>query len=133
MVIYPTNGNPIIALTVVTLSTFQTSALIASSFRGISLSFSSEEAAKKFFDEVTPMGGQQSRLDPNNVVVFIPDYGGGLHVVRAVYHAVNSFKDSLISVNEIQINAFAEESNTLVKDIEEYLNIYFGSDAITVK
>lgn len=47
MTIYLTNGNPIIAMVFMTLSTFKTSALIAS-FRSISLSFASEEAAKIF-------------------------------------------------------------------------------------
>ncbi len=44
MVIYPTNGNPIMALVVVTLSTFQTSFFLAS-FRSISLSFIFEQSA----------------------------------------------------------------------------------------
>lgn len=132
MVIYPTNGNPIIALVVVTVSTFKDSAFLAA-FRSISLSFSSETAAQKFLEEARYMGGQQSRLDPNNVVVFVPDFGGGLHAVKVVYHAVNSYKDSLTSVDKIEIPAPSEEGKKLLKDIEEYMQRYLGWDAITVK
>lgn len=132
MVIYPTNGNPIIALVVVSVSTFKDSAFLAA-FRSISLSFSSEAAAKNFFEEARYMGGQQSRLEPNNVVVFIPDFGGGLHAVKVVYHAVNSYKDSLTSVDKIEISAPSEEGKNLLKDLEEYVQRYLGWDAITVK
>jgi hypothetical protein len=132
MAIYLANGNPIIAMALMALSTFKTSALIAS-FRSISLSFASEEAAKKFVEDVSrSLPGFQLSLGLNNVVV-IPDFGGSQHAARAVYYAVNYYKDSLISVNKFEINAFSEEDRNLLKDIEQYIKQYFGSDAITVK
>ncbi|BAZ71101.1 hypothetical protein NIES4106_58980 (plasmid) [Fischerella sp. NIES-4106] len=128
MIIRPKNGNPIIAVVLVTLSTFKTSALLAS-FRSVSLSFASEEAAKKFVKDVEFMG--QSRIESNNVV-FSPGFGGSVHAARAVYHAVNSYKDRLKSVNKFEINAFSEEEKNLLKDIKQYIKEHFGSDAITV-
>ncbi len=50
MEIYLADGNPIIAMVLTTLSTFKTTAL-TTSFDSISLSFSSEEAAKKFVED----------------------------------------------------------------------------------
>ncbi|MEH1814065.1 MAG: hypothetical protein V7K26_15750 [Nostoc sp.] len=131
MIIHPRNGNPIIAMVLVTLSTFKTSALIAS-FRSISLSFDSEGAAKKFFEDVRNMGCTNSSFESNNVVV-IPDFGGSQYAARAVYHAVNSYKDRLNSVNKFEISSFSEEENKLLKDIKQYIKEHFGSDAMTVK
>jgi hypothetical protein len=131
MVIYLANGNPIIAMVIMTLSTFKTSALIAS-FESISLSFSSEEAAKKFFEDVRTLGCLYSKLELKNVVV-IPDFAGNENAGRAIYHAVNSYKDNLISINEFEISPMSEEENNLLKDIEQYIKEHFGSDAITVK
>ncbi|MEH1807872.1 hypothetical protein [Nostoc sp.] len=128
MIIHPRNGNPIIAMVLVTLSTFKTSALLAS-FRSISLSFASEEAAKKFVEDVRVSG--ESRIELNNVV-FFPGFSGSQHAARAVYHAVNSYKDRLTSVNKFEINAFSEEDKNLLKDIKQYIKEHFGSDAITV-
>ena len=131
MTVYLTNGNPIIAMVITTLSTFKTSALIGA-FRSILLSFDSEEAAKKFFEDFRNQGGHYSIVELNNVV-FKPDFGGSLHAVRAVYHALTSYKESLISINNIDINSPSEASENILKEIEQYINEHFGSDAITVK
>ncbi|MDZ7961264.1 MAG: hypothetical protein RMY34_25850 [Aulosira sp. DedQUE10] len=131
MIIHPRNGNPKIAMVLVTLSTFKTSALLAS-FRSISLSFGSEGAAKKFFEDVRNMGCTNSSFESNNVVV-IPDFGNSQYAARSVYHAVNSYKDRLNSVNKFEISSFSEEENKLLKDIKQYIKEHFGSDAMTVK
>lgn len=129
MVIHVANGNPVIAMVLMSLSTFKSSALVAS-FRSILLSFGSEEAAKKFVEEAKSLGCVYSKLESTNVVV-VPDFGGSRHAASAVYRAVDAYKDSLISVNEFDINPFSEEDNNLLKDIEQYLKEYFGSDAVT--
>ena len=129
MVIYVANGNPVIATIFMSLSTFKTTALVAS-FRSIKLSFGSEEAANNFFEEAKTLGGLDSKLELTNVVV-IPDFGGSLNAARAIYRAVDAYKDSLISVNEFEINPFSEEDNSLLEEIEQYLKQYFGSDAVT--
>ncbi|MEH2072475.1 MAG: hypothetical protein V7K47_30720 [Nostoc sp.] len=131
MIIHPRNGNPIIAMVLVTLSTFKTSALIAS-FRSISLSFGSEGAAKKFFEDVRNMGCTNSNLESKNVVV-IPDFGSSQNAAGAIYHAVNSYKERLTSVNKFEINPFSEEDKNLLKNIQQYIKEHFGSDAMTVK
>lgn len=131
MVIYVANGNPMIAMVLMSLSTFNDSALVAS-FQTISLSFGSEEAAKKFVEDVRSLGCHQSGLELNNVVV-IPDYAGRKNAARAVYHAVNSYKEHLISVNKFEIYPLYEEGDNLLKEIEQYIKEHFGSDAITVK
>lgn len=131
MAIYLANGNPTIAMVLMSLSTFKSSALLAS-FQSISLSFGSEEAAKKFVEDVRSLGCYQSGLELNNVVV-IPDYAGSKNAARAVYHAVNSYKEHLISVNKFEIDPVSEEEDNLLKDIEQYIKEHFGSDAITVK
>jgi hypothetical protein len=130
MIIHPKNGNPIIAVVLVTLSTFKTSALIAS-FRSISLSFGSEEAAKKFFEEIRNMGCTNSKLESKNVVVN-PDFSGSQNAAGAIYHAVNSYKDRLTSVNKFEINPFSEEDKNLLKDIQHYMKQHFGSEALTM-
>ena len=130
MVIHVANGNPVIAMVLMSLSTFKTSALVAS-FRSISLSFSSEEAAKKFVEEAKSLGCVYSELESTNVVV-IPDFGGSQNAARGVYHAVNSYKDYLVSINKFEISPSYEEENNLLKDIEQYINEYFGSDAVTI-
>ena len=129
MIIHVANGNPIIAVVLMSLSTFKSSALVAS-FQSISLSFSSEEAAKKFVEDVKSQGCLYSRFESNNVV-FIPDFSGSKNAARAVYHAVNSYKDSLVSVNEFAISPISEEEDNLLKDIEQYIKEHFGSDAMT--
>lgn len=129
MVIHVANGNPVIAVVLMSLSTFKSSALVAS-FRSILLSFGSEEPAKKFFEDVKSQGCLYSRVESNNVVV-VPDFGGSRNAASAVYRAVDSYKDSLISVNEFDIAPTSEEENNLLKDIEQYLKEYFGSDAMT--
>ncbi len=131
MEIYLANGNPIIAMVLMICSTFKTSALIAS-FQSILLSFCSSETAKKFVEDISNMGCNGSNFELNNVVV-IPDYQGSLNAAKAVYHAVNCYKDKLISVNEFKIGYVTEEDKNLLKDIEQYIKDYFGSDAITVK
>lgn len=131
MTIYLTNGNPIIAMVFMTLSTFKTSALIAA-FRSISLSFASEEAAKNFFEDFRERGGHYSIIESNNVV-FQPDFGGSIHAVRAVCHAVTSYKESLTSINKIEINPTSEAEENLLKDIEQYIKEHFGSDTITME
>lgn len=131
MAIYVANGNPIIAMVLMSLSTFKDSALVAS-FQSISLSFGSDEAAKNFVEDVRFLGCHQSGLELNNVVV-IPDYAGSKNAARAVYHAVNSYKEHLISVNQFEIYPLYEEGDNLLKEIEQYIKEHFGSDAITVK
>ncbi len=128
MVINVANGNPVIAMVLMSLSTFKTTNLVAS-FQSISLSFSSEEAAKKFVEEAKSLGCVYSKLESTNVVV-VPDFGGSRHAASAVYHAVDAYKDSLVSVNELNISPTSEEENNLLKDIEEYLKEYFGSDVV---
>lgn len=130
MTIYLANGNPIIAIVLMALSTFKGS--VVASFQSISLSFDSEEAAKKFVKDVRSLGCNYSSLELNNVVV-IPDFAGSKNAARAVYHAVNSYKDNLISVNKFEINPISEEEDNLLKDIEQYIKEHFGSDAMTVK
>ena len=129
MIIYIANGNPVIATVLMSLSTFKTTALIAS-FRSIKLSFSSEEAANNFAEEAKNLGGNQSTLESTNVVV-LPDFGGSLNAARAIYRVVDAYKDSLISVNEFDIDPFSKEDNSLLEEIEQYLKQYFGSDAVT--
>ena len=131
MVIYIANGNPVIATVLMSLSTFKTTALIAS-FRNIKLSFGSEEAANNFFEEIKTLGGHYSELESTNVVV-MPDFSGSLPAAQVIYLAVDAYKDSLVSVNEFVINPFSEEDNSLLKEIEQYLKQYFGSDAVTIE
>nr|WP_322665834.1 hypothetical protein [Dendronalium sp. ChiSLP03b]MDZ8208812.1 hypothetical protein [Dendronalium sp. ChiSLP03b] len=71
--------------------------------------------------------------DINQNVIVIPDFGGSQHTARAVYHAVNSYKDRLTSVKKFEISPFTEEENSLLKDIKQYIKEHFGSDAMTVK
>ena len=130
MVIYIANGNPVIATVLMSLSTFKTTALIGS-FRSIKLSFDSEEAANSFFEEAKTLGGLNSELESTNVVI-IPDFSGSLPAAQAIYRAVEAYKDSLISVNEFDINPFSEEDNSLLEEIEQYLKQYFGSDAVSI-
>lgn len=129
MVIQIPNGNPVIAMVLMSLSTFKTSALIAS-FQSILLSFGSEEAAKKFVEEAKSLGCSYSRLESTNVTVF-PDFGSSIYGARVVYRAVDAYKDSLISVNEFEMSPIFEEEDKLLKNIEQYLKKYFGSDAVT--
>ncbi|MFN6487631.1 MULTISPECIES: hypothetical protein [unclassified Nostoc] len=130
MIIHPRNGNPIIATVLMTCSTFKTSALIGS-FQSISLSFGSEEAAKKFFEDVRKMSCLHSSHESNHVVV-IPDFSSSQNAAGAIYHAVNSYRDRLTSVNKFEINLFSEEDKHLLKHIRQYIEVYFGSDAMTV-
>ena len=95
MAIYLANGNPTIATVLMALSTFNFSTI---SVNRILLSFNSEEAAKKFLEEIRSRGASGSNLEGKNVVV-MPDYGGIDHAAVAIYHAVNSYKQQLISVN----------------------------------
>ncbi len=125
MVIYPTNGNPIMALVLVTLSTSQTSFSLAS-FRSSSLSFIFEQSAKKIVAEASFWVGSQSRIEPKNVVAFIPIFESDRHVVKAVGRAVNFYKNSLNSVKKIEIAATSEEGNDLLENIEQYVQEYFG-------
>ena len=130
MVIYIANGNPVIATVLMSLSTFKTTALIAS-FQSIKLSFGSEEAANNFVEEARTLSGFDSELESTNVFV-TPDFGGSLNAAKAIYLAVDAYKDSLISVNEFDIDPFSEEDNSLVEEIEQYLKQYFGSDAVSI-
>jgi cysteine sulfinate desulfinase/cysteine desulfurase-like protein len=120
------------ALIVVTLSTFQTSFFLAS-FRSISLSFIFEKSAKKNVDEASSRVGAQSRIEPKNVVAFIPEFESDRHVVKAVGRAVNFYKDSLNTVKKIEIAATSEEGNDLLENIEQYVQEYFEWDAITLQ
>lgn len=129
MVIYVANGNPVIATVLMSLSTFKTTALTAS-FRSILLTFGSAEAAKNYSEEV---GSSIIPKPESTNVVVMPDFGGSENAARAIYLAVDAYKDSLISVNEFEINPFSEEDNSLLEDIEQYLKKYFGSDAVTIK
>ena len=131
MIIYIANGNPVIATVLMSLSTFKTTALIAS-FRSIKLSFSSEKAANNFAEEAKNLGGNQSTLESTNVVV-MPGFSGSLPAAKVIYLAVDAYKDSLISVNEFNIIPITEEDNSLLKDIEQYLQMNFGSDAVTIE
>jgi hypothetical protein len=130
MAIYLAKGNPIIAVVLMSLSTFKNSTLVAA-FARISLSFTTEEAAKQFVKDVKPLGCNGSFSESNYVVV-IPDYAGSENAARAIYHAVNSYKDRLISVNEFDIY-LPEGADDPLKDIEEYIKRHFGSDAVTMK
>lgn len=129
MTTYIANGNPTIAIVLMALSTFKFSTL---SVNRILLSFNSEEAAKKFLEEIRSQAASGSNLEGNNVIV-MPDYGIIGHAAVAIYHAVNSYKEQLISVNEFALRANTEEEKNLLKEIEEYIKKQFGSDAITVK
>ena len=134
MVIYIANGNPVIATIFMSLSTFTKTGALIGSFRSIKLSFSSEEAANNFSEEVRTVVGLNTELESTNVVV-IPDFGGSNHAAKAIYLAVDAYKDSLISVNEfdMSISSFSEEDNSLLEEIEQYLKQYFGSDAVTIE
>ena len=129
MTTYIANGNPTIAIVLMALSTFKFSTL---SVNRILISFNSEEAAKKFLEEVRDQAASGSNIEGKNVVV-MPDYGIINHAAVAIYHAVNSYKEQLIAVNEFNLRANTEEEKNLVKEIEQYINKHFGSDAITVK
>ena len=132
MVIYIANGNPVIATIFMSLSTFTKTAALIASFGSIKLSFGSEEAANNFSEEARTLGGLNSELESTNVVV-IPDFGGSNHAAKAIYLAVDAYKDSLISVNEFVINPrpFSDD-NSLLEEIEQYLKQYFGSDAVSI-
>ena len=129
MTTYIANGNPTIATVLMALSTFKFSTL---SVNRILISFNSEDAAKNFLEEIRSRAASGSNLEENNVVV-MPDYGIIDHAAVAIYHAVNSYKEQLVSVNEINLRANSEEEKNLLKEIEEYIKKQFGSDAITVK
>ncbi|MGI2904990.1 hypothetical protein [Tolypothrix sp. VBCCA 56010] len=129
MTTYLANGNPTIATVLMALSTFKFSTL---SVNRILLSFNSEEAATNFLEEIRSRNAVGSNLEGNNVVV-MPDYGIIDHAAVVIYHAVNSYKEQLISVNEFDLRAHSEEEKNLLKEIEQYIKKHFGSDAITVK
>ena len=132
MEIHPANGNPIIALVLVSLSTFKESSLTAA-FTSISLSFNTDEAANQFVKDIEFRGCSQSSSESNNVLV-IPDFAGSENAASAIYHAVNAYKDSLISVNKFDILPYLEDAaDNPLKDIEEYIKRHFGADAVTVK
>ena len=131
MVIYIANGNPVIATVLITLSAFKRTAL-AASFQSIKLSFGSEEAAQNYFEEAETLSGFNLELESTNVVVF-PDFGGSPNAARAIYLAVDAYKDSLISVNGFKIDPLSEEDNSFLEEIEQYLKEYFGSDAVTIE
>jgi uncharacterized protein YdbL (DUF1318 family) len=135
MTTYLANGNPIIATVLMALSTFKSPELSAMpnlSVYSILLSFNSEEAAKKFLEEIRSRGAVGSNLEGNNVVV-MPDFNGIYNAAVAIYHAVNYYKEQLISVNELDIRADSEREKNLLKEIEGYIKQHFGEDAITVK
>lgn len=132
MEIYPANGNPIIALVLITRSTFKDSILIAA-FTSISLSFATEEVANQFVRDIEFRGCSQSSSESNNVLV-IPDYAGSENAASAIYHAVDIYKDYLISVNKFDISPHLGKvaDNPLI-EIEDYIKRHFGSDAVTMK
>ena len=131
MVIYIANGNPVIATILISLSAFKRTAL-RSSFRSIKLSFSSEEAAQNFVENANTIGVNYSKPESTSVFVF-PDFGGSTNVAKAIYHAVDAYKDSLTSVNEFDIDPVSEADKSFLEDIEQYLKEYFGSDAVTIE
>ena len=64
--------------------------------------------------------------------VVIPDFSSSQNAVRAIYHAVKSYKDCLTSANKFEINLFSEPDEYLPKNIKQYIKEHFGSDAMTV-
>lgn len=47
-------------------------------------------------------------------------------------NAVFSYKDRLTSVNRFELNPFSEADKHLLKHIQQYIEVYFGSNAMTV-
>ncbi|MBD2234624.1 hypothetical protein [Phormidium tenue] len=132
MEICPANGDPIIASVLITLIALKESSLV-SALMSISLSFATEEAASRFVKDIEFRGCSRSTSQSNNVLA-IPDYDGSENAASAIYHAVSAYKDSLISVNKLNISPYWEDAaDNSVKDIEEYIKRHFGSDAVTVK
>jgi hypothetical protein len=131
MVIYLTNGNPIIAVVLMSLSTFKNESFVAAIGR-ISLSFDTEETADRFVKDVEPMGCHGSSNTSKDVVIF-PDYNGSANAAKAIYHAVNCYKDCLTSINSFELYLGEEVVESLLKDIEQYIKKYFGEDAITIE
>jgi hypothetical protein len=72
MLIYLTDGNPTIAVVLISLSTFRNQDFAAAIER-ISLSFATEETAARFVEDVKHMGCHDSTNTLKNVVIF-PDY-----------------------------------------------------------
>ncbi len=135
MTTYLANGNPIIATVLMALSTFKSpelSAMPSLSVYSILLSFNSEEAAKKFLEEIRSRGAVSSNVEGNNVVV-MPDFDGIYNAAVAIYHAVSYYKEQLVSVKEFDIKTNSEREKNLLKEIENYIKQHFGEDAITVK
>jgi hypothetical protein len=132
MIIQIANGNPIIAVVLISLSTFKESSL-AAAFDRVSLSFMNEEVANQFVEEVKHLGCNGSGRELNDVVV-IPDYSGSRNMAKAIYHAVDSYKDSLLCINRFEIPSYSEEMvNKSFQDIIHYINEHFGSNSITVQ
>lgn len=130
MAICITNGNPMVAAVFMSLSTFKESTNFVAAFTEISMTFTTEESANQFTKDVKSSGCTQSFNKSNNVVV-VPDYSGSENAARAFYHAINNYKDHLVSVNKFELSPYLQEDNP-VKDIEEYIKKYFGLDAISV-
>lgn len=129
MIIHIANGDPVIAIVLMSLSTFKTTALVAS-FQRISLSFSTEEAAQEFVEEAKSLGCSYSELESTNVAI-MPDFGGSDHAAKALFRAVSAYKDSLIAISEFEVSPATEEDEHLLKDVKQYLQQYLGSDAVT--
>jgi hypothetical protein len=139
LVIYPADGNLVVAALFLALITFQwreREQYIP--IDEISLSFSTEEAANKFADEVTSNDlnfGCKNTFSESADVIVHPDYNSHENAARTVYHAINAYKDSLNSINRFNLGTFfeKEEVNNFIKNIENYIKEYFGSEAIRIE
>ena len=68
------------------------------------------------------------------IVVVVPDFAGSENAARAIYHAVNAYKNQLVSIDKIVISPFVKESgDNLLKNIEEYIKIFLSTGSVTAK
>jgi hypothetical protein len=134
----PSQGNPIVAVLLVTLYEFkfkkeiELSAMPASDFSvdEISLSFSNKEAALECFNQISHYGAYQSAENPA-VIVIRPAYNIVDNAIQAFYQAVGSHRNNLVSVDRLVLGFPSEEKmNELIQDIKYYIEKRFGSDAL---
>ncbi|WP_150109797.1 hypothetical protein [Geitlerinema sp. PCC 7407] len=126
-------GDVIVAALLLALSTFQEDALVAS-FEEIFLTFSSEEAAKKFIDEQVVKLGCHNSSQNSADVVLRPDFAGSENASRAIFHAINDYKDSLKSINRFNLVFPSEETkNGFIENVGGYIKTRFSSNALHIE
>lgn len=100
--IFLTDGNLIIAALLLALGTSQKNELIAS-FEEIFLSFSDEATAKRFVDDKVVRLGCHNSSQKSADVILRPDFAGSENASRAIFHAINAYKDSLKAINRFNL------------------------------